>query len=338
MKNTAEQFAATNKANLQALQGFTAQAFSGLEKLVELNLAASKAVMEESFGHAQAVLSAKDAKELLALQTGLVKPMADKSTAYAQHVQAILTGSTADFTKAVEAKAAEAQKAFTGALDNLTKNAPAGSESAVAAFKNALTASQTALETAQVQAKKAMETAQTSFNAAATQAADAIKKDSQYACENTKRERRQRRNINAGFVETPAKGKVRDQRMMMNLAHLNRFTGPFCTNVAPGIARHQPADRSQHRHIKDVDRSIDLAQPAQGIEQPGSDQRADNAACRKEQAHPEINAATFPVRQHPRNARACDLCRGRCGCHRGRNAKEDQQWRCQESAADPEHA
>ena len=105
MKNTAEQFAATNKANLQALQGFTAQAFSGLEKLVELNLAASKAVMEESFGHAQAVLSAKDAKELLALQTGLVKPMADKSTAYAQHVQAILTGSTADFTKAVEAKA-----------------------------------------------------------------------------------------------------------------------------------------------------------------------------------------------------------------------------------------
>ena len=40
-------------------------------------------------------------KELLALQTGLVKPMADKSTAYAQHVQAILTGSTADFAKAL---------------------------------------------------------------------------------------------------------------------------------------------------------------------------------------------------------------------------------------------
>ena len=176
MKNTAEQFAATNKANLQALQGFTTQAFAGFEKLVELNMAASKAVLEESFSHAQAVLAAKDPKELLALQSGLVKPMADKSTAYAQHVQAILTGSTADFTKAVEAKAAEAQKAFTGALDNLTKNAPAGSESAVAAFKNALTASQTALETAQVQAKKAMETAQTSFNAAATQAADAIKK------------------------------------------------------------------------------------------------------------------------------------------------------------------
>ena len=176
MKNTAEQFTATHKANLQALQGFTTQAFAGFEKLVELNMAASKAVLEESFAHTQAVLAAKDPKELLALQSGLIKPMADKSTAYAQHVQSIVTGSTAEFSKAVEAKTAEAQKAFDGVLENLTKNAPAGSETAVAAFKNALSASQTALETAQVQAKKAMETAQTSFNAAATQAADAIKK------------------------------------------------------------------------------------------------------------------------------------------------------------------
>lgn len=176
MTLSAEQFAATNKANLKALQGFTAQAFSGFEKLVELNLAASKAVLDESFVHAQAVLAAKDAKEVLALQAGLARPLADKSTAYAQHVQSIVTGSTADFTKALEAKTAEAQKAFNGALDNLVKNAPAGSESAVAAFKNALTTSQTALETAQAQAKKVVEAAQANFNTAATQAADAIKK------------------------------------------------------------------------------------------------------------------------------------------------------------------
>ena len=176
MKNTAEQFTATQKATLQALQGFTTQAFSGLEKLVELNMAASKAMMEESFSHTQAVMEAKDPKELLALQSGLLKPLADKSAAYAQHVQAILSGSTAEFTKAVEAKTAEAQKAFDGVMENLSKNAPAGSETAVAAFKNALTAGQTAIETAQAQAKKAVETAQTTFTAAATQAADAIKK------------------------------------------------------------------------------------------------------------------------------------------------------------------
>lgn len=181
MKNTAEQFAATNKANLQALEGFTTQAFTGVEKLVELNMAASKAALNESFSHVQAVLGAKDAQELLALQAGLIKPLTEKTAAYAQHVQTIVTGSSAGFTKAVEAKTAEAQKAFGSALENLTKNAPAGSESAVAAFKNAMTASQNALESAQTQAKKAVETAQSNYMAAATLAADAVKKATKVA-------------------------------------------------------------------------------------------------------------------------------------------------------------
>jgi len=181
MNTTAEQFIATNKANLQALQGFTTQAFAGVEKLVELNLAASKAALGESFNHVQAVLSAKDAQQLLALQSGLVKPLTEKSAAYVQHVQTIVTGSGAEFTKAVEAKTAEAQKAFDGVLENLTKNAPAGSETAVAAFKNALTSGQNAFESAQAQAKKAVETAQSNFTAAATQTADAVKKATKVA-------------------------------------------------------------------------------------------------------------------------------------------------------------
>lgn len=176
MTYSAEQFSATNKANLQALEGFTTQAFAGVEKLVELNMAAAKAAMGESFSHVQAVLGAKDAQELLALQSGLVKPLAEKSAAYAQHVQTIVTGSGAEFTKAVEAKTAEAQKAFGGVLENLTKNAPAGSESAVAAFKNALTAGQNAVESAHASTKKALEAAQSNFATAATQATDAVKK------------------------------------------------------------------------------------------------------------------------------------------------------------------
>lgn len=176
MNNTAEQFTATNKANMQALEGLTTQAFSGIEKLVELNMTASKALLSESFRHIQSVLGAKDAQELLALQSGLLKPLAEKSAAYAQHVQTIVTGSGAEFIKAVEAKTAEVQKAFNGVVENLAKNAPTGSESAVAAFKNALTAGQNAVESAQTSAKKAVEVAQSNFTAVATQTADAVKK------------------------------------------------------------------------------------------------------------------------------------------------------------------
>jgi phasin family protein len=176
MNATAEQFTATNKANLEALEGFTTQAFAGVEKLVELNMATSKSLLSESFSHVQAVLGAKDAQELQALQAGLLKPLADKSAAYAQNVQTIVSDSGAEFTKAIEAKTAEAQKAFSGVVENLVKNAPAGSESAVTAFKNALTAGQNAVETAQASVKQAVEAAQSNFTTATTQASDAVKK------------------------------------------------------------------------------------------------------------------------------------------------------------------
>lgn len=176
MNNTIEQFSTTNKANLQAIEGFTSQAFAGVEKLVELNLAASKSMLNESFNHVQAIFGAKDAQEFIALQSGLLKPFSDKSAAYAQHVQTIVTDSSAELTKAVESKTAEAQKTFSALVENLAKNAPAGSESAVAAFKNALTAGQDAIESAQKQAKKAVETAQSNFTEVTTQAVDAVKK------------------------------------------------------------------------------------------------------------------------------------------------------------------
>ena len=176
MYNTFELITTSSKANFQALEGLTSQTFAGVEKLIELNLATSKAVLGESFSHIQSVLGAKDAQEMLALQSGMLKPLAEKSAAYFQHVQTIATGNGAEFTKAVEAKIAEAQNTFGTVVENLTKNAPAGTESAVAAFKSAINAGQNAMETAQASAKKAVEAAQSNFKAAAAQAVDAVTK------------------------------------------------------------------------------------------------------------------------------------------------------------------
>jgi len=176
MNTTAAQFIETSKANVDAFTALTSQAFTGVEKLVELNLATSKSVLAETMSHVKAVLSVKDAQELLALQSEVLKPLANKSAAYAEQVKTIVADSSSELTKAVEAKTAEAQQAFTGAVENLAKNAPAGTESAVAAFKNALTSGQTALESVQTQAKQALETAQANFSAATTQTVDAVKK------------------------------------------------------------------------------------------------------------------------------------------------------------------
>ena len=143
---TVEQVMASHKANIETLVGLTSKAFEGVEKIVELNLTASKAALSEMGDHAKAVLSAKDAQELLTLQSGLMQPLAEKTAAYSRHLYDIATGSSAEFGKAVEDQAAEAQKKFMGLVDNAAKNAPAGSETAVAVMKSAVAAANNALE------------------------------------------------------------------------------------------------------------------------------------------------------------------------------------------------
>ena len=59
-----EQFSNATKANLDAqfamLTALTSKAFEGMEKLVELNITAAKATLEESSQAAKQLLSAKD--------------------------------------------------------------------------------------------------------------------------------------------------------------------------------------------------------------------------------------------------------------------------------------
>jgi phasin family protein len=172
---TVEQVLASQKANVETLLGLTSKAFEGVEKIVELNLTASKAALAESGETAKAFMSAKDAQELLALQSGLLQPLAEKTAAYSRHLYDITTSSTAELTKAFEGQAADAQKKFAGIIDNAAKNAPAGSESAVAMMKSAVAAASNALESVQKAVKQATDVAESNFNAVAATAVDATK-------------------------------------------------------------------------------------------------------------------------------------------------------------------
>ena len=170
---TPEQFAATSKANVKALEALTGNAFAGMEKLLELNLAASKAVLSESFSNIKSVLGAKDPQEALALQTAMFQPLVEKSVAYGRHVYAIATESSAEFTKAFETKMAEAQDGFGTLVDTMGKNAPAGSETAMAFLKTTMAASQNAIDSAKGSAKKAADAVQANLTAVSDQATKA---------------------------------------------------------------------------------------------------------------------------------------------------------------------
>ena len=172
---TVEQVIASHKANLETLFGLTNKAFEGVEKIVELNLTASKAALSEAASHTQTLLSVKDAQELLALQSGLLQPLAEKTAAYSRHLYDIATSTSAEFTKNAEAQATDAQKKFAGLVDSAAKNAPAGSESVVAILKSSVSAANNALESVQKAVKQATEVAEANFNAVAATATNATK-------------------------------------------------------------------------------------------------------------------------------------------------------------------
>ena len=172
---TVEQVLASQKANVETLMGLTSKAFEGVEKIIELNMSASKAALSETSQHAKALLSVKDAQELMALQQALFQPLAEKTAAYSRHLYDIASGSTAEFSKTVEGQAADAQKKFMGLIDNAAKNAPAGSDAAVAVMKNAVAAASNALESVQKAVKQATDVAQSNYNAVAANAVDAAK-------------------------------------------------------------------------------------------------------------------------------------------------------------------
>jgi phasin family protein len=170
---TAEQIMASHKANIETLFGLTHKAFEGIEKLVELNVQATKAALSETATHAQAVMSVKDAQELMALQAGMVQPLAEKTAAYSRHLYDIASAAGADLAKTMEAQSADAQKKVMGLVDNAAKNAPAGSETAVAVMKSAVAAANNAFESMQKAVKQASTMAESNFNTVANSAVSA---------------------------------------------------------------------------------------------------------------------------------------------------------------------
>ncbi len=172
---TVEQVLASQKANVETLLGLTSKAFEGVEKIVELNLSASKAALNETGENAKALLSVKDAQELMALQQSLLQPLAEKTAAYSRHLYEIATGTTSEFTKTFESQAAEAQQKFVGLVDSAAKNAPAGSETAVAVMKSAVAAANNALESVQKAVKQATDVAEANFKTVTATAVNAAK-------------------------------------------------------------------------------------------------------------------------------------------------------------------
>jgi len=159
MLNT-EQIAVAQKANFEVLLGLSAKAFDSVEQLTALNLQLVKSGLGEAAESTLAVLSAKDPQALLALQSALLQPVAEKSAAYGKQVYGIAAGFKAEVEKVSSVQAAAAQDAFVALVEAAGKNLPEGSGDGVALFKSALSTANNAFAGLQKASRQAAETAE----------------------------------------------------------------------------------------------------------------------------------------------------------------------------------
>lgn len=173
MFNVSEQFSAATKANFESqlamLNALTAKAFESVEKIIELNVSATRASLEESSEAARQLLAAKDPQEFFSLTAAQAQPSTEKALAYGRHLVGIASSAQAEFAKTAEAQISETTRKINALVDEVSKNAPAGSENAIAIFKSMLGNASAGYEQLTKTAKQAVETIESNLANATSQ-------------------------------------------------------------------------------------------------------------------------------------------------------------------------
>lgn len=180
MFNAPDQLSSVTRANIESqLAIFTAlsgKAFESVEKMIDLNLSAAKATLEDSSSAARQLLSAKDPQEFFAVSAAQAQPTAAKAIAYSRHLAGIATSMQAEFARTAEEQFADTTRKVSELVDDVSKNAPAGSENVIAIMKSAIGNANAGYEQLSKTSKQAVEAMEANMNSAVTQFSQAAEK------------------------------------------------------------------------------------------------------------------------------------------------------------------
>jgi phasin family protein len=169
MPTSTETFATTGKTAFETSFNVARTLFESIERMTALNLNTARTFFEDGTAAIRGALAAKNPKDLLALQTSLAQPTAEKAVAYYRGVFEILAQTLEEAMKPFEIQFSEVNKSFGVALENAAKSAPAGSEVAIAAVRSAIATANSAYDQVNKAARHVVELTETNVaNAAAT--------------------------------------------------------------------------------------------------------------------------------------------------------------------------
>jgi phasin family protein len=143
-----EQFSVAQRALMSTAQQVGVKTLEGFNKLIELNLAATKSVMNETAESWQSLLQTKDFVKFSEQSAQLAQPAAEKAASYAKHAYDIVSGTQHEIAELINKQVDEANELTIEFIDEAAKNAPAGSEAAFAFAKQSVAAARGAYDQA----------------------------------------------------------------------------------------------------------------------------------------------------------------------------------------------
>lgn len=169
-----DQLNAAQKANAEVMMALMRTSFEGMQRLAELNMAATREFFNATVSNANTLMSAKDLNDLTQVNQSLAKPDFDKVMDYSRKVYDLVAQMQKDMTSVLEHQYSQFSKSATTAIDKTKAANPVAGDIFAATMKSMLEATNKAFDNMNAMSKQMAELADANLSAASSATAKAV--------------------------------------------------------------------------------------------------------------------------------------------------------------------
>ncbi|HEY5762220.1 MAG TPA: phasin family protein [Rhodocyclaceae bacterium] len=135
-----EQLAAAQKANTEVLMAVMKTGFEGVQRIADLNMAATRELFDSTIASANTLMSAKDINDAARLNQTMAQPNVERMVDYSRRLYELMAQMQKEMTGIIESQYSQFAKNAAGAIDKTKASAPVGGDVFAAAMKSMLDA------------------------------------------------------------------------------------------------------------------------------------------------------------------------------------------------------
>jgi phasin family protein len=166
MYQFAEQLVKLQKANLAAALRLAGIAAESTERLLEVQLKATRSAFSDGVQQARVLAEAKDLNELAQVRNALAQPALDDAASYVKDMCDVAVATQSEISKVIEEQVSQFNRQVVNGLHQIVTVVPTDSEVAVAAVRSAMSVVTSTYDNLSKSARQLAETTHASHEAA----------------------------------------------------------------------------------------------------------------------------------------------------------------------------